>query len=145
MTTFVTTAKTIKRDWHLVDAKAQVLGRIATKIATLLQGKNKVYYTPQLDCGDYVVVINSDQIVVTGKKALNKKYYSHSNYPGGFKTVPYADQMAKDSRRIIIRALTNMLPKNKLRQGRLNRLKVFKDDQHIYQDKLQPKADTNKK
>ena len=145
MTTFVTTAKTIKRDWHLVDAKAQVLGRIATKIATLLQGKNKVYYTPQLDCGDYVVVINSDQIEVTGSKALNKNITVIAITPVVSKPCLMPIKWPKTPMRIIIRALTNMLPKNKLRQGRLNRLKVFKDDQHIYQDKLQPKADTNKK
>ncbi len=139
MTTFTTTAKTIKRAWHLVDAKGQILGRLASQIAVFLQGKNKVYFTPQLDCGDYVVVINSDQIVVTGRKALNKKYYSHSNFPGGFKTVPYGNQLTKDSREIIIHAVNNMLPKNKLRRDRLNRLKVFKDEKHIYQEKLNEK------
>jgi large subunit ribosomal protein L13 len=132
MTTFNTTPKDIKREWKLVDAKGQVLGRLATQIAKLLQGKHKTYYVSHLDCGDYVVVTNSDKVKVTGKKAEKKEYYTHSNYPGGFKVTHFATQMQKDSRRIIIHAVSRMLPKNKLRAERLKRLKVFKTEKQPY-------------
>lgn len=141
MKTFVTTPKIIKRQWHLIDAQKQVLGRLGTRLAVLLQGKNKPYYSAHLDCGDYIVVINADKVVVTGKKSLNKKYYRHSNFPGGFKTATFDEQLTKDSRKIITRAVKNMLPKNKLRSPRLKRLKVFKTEIHNYQDKfVTPKA-----
>ncbi len=136
MKTYSTTPKDIKRAWHLVDVKDQVLGRIATSIAQFLIGKNKPYFTSHLDCGDYVVVINSDKVQVTGRKQKQKIYYRHSNYPSGLKQITFEEQLKKDSRKIIFSAVKNMLPKNKLRDMRLNRLKVFKDDQHIYQDKL---------
>lgn len=136
MKTFVTTPKVIKRQWHLIDAKGQVLGRLATRIAVLLIGKNKVYYASHLDCGDYVVVINSDQVKVTGKKLTQKKYYRHSNYPGGLTTTTFQEQLAKDSRKLIERSIKNMLPKNKLRSPRLRRLKVFKTSEHIYAEKI---------
>jgi len=136
MKTFVTTPKVIKRQWHLIDAKNQVLGRLATRIAVLLIGKNKVYYAGHLDCGDYVVVINSDQVKVTGRKLTQKKYYRHSNYPGGLTTTTFQQQLAKDSRKLIERSIKNMLPKNKLRSPRLRRLKVFKTSEHIYAEKI---------
>lgn len=136
MKTFVTTPKVIKRHWHLIDAKNQVLGRLATRIAVLLIGKNKVYYASHLDCGDYVVVINSDQVKVTGRKLTQKKYYRHSNYPGGLTTTTFQQQLAKDSRKLIERSIKNMLPKNKLRSPRLRRLKVFKTSEHIYAEKI---------
>ena len=138
MKTYSTKKSEIKHHWHLVDAKGQVLGRIATQITPLLQGKNKPYFTNHLDCGDYVVVINSNQVEVTGRKAQQKIYHHHSNYPGGLKSISFEKQLAKDSRVIIRLAVKNMLPKNKLRQQRLKRLKIFKTDDHIYQDKLKP-------
>jgi len=136
METHSTTPKDIKRDWHLIDARDQILGRMCSRIAQILIGKHKPYFTSHLDCGDYVVVINSDQIKVTGRKAAQKTYYHHSNYPGGLKTITFEKQLQKDSRKIIERAIKNMLPKNKLQEPRLRRLKVFKDDKHIYQDKF---------
>jgi large subunit ribosomal protein L13 len=136
MKTHVTTPKDIKRTWHLVDAKDQVLGRLSTQIAQKLIGKDKVYFTPALDCGDYVVVVNSDAIAVTGRKMANKTYYRHSNYPGGLKSITLEKQMDKDSRKIIEWAVSSMLPKNKLRDPRLRRLKVFKGAEHNYQDKF---------
>ncbi len=132
MTTFNTTPKDIKREWRLVDAKGQVLGRLATQIAKFLQGKHKTYYVSHLDCGDYVVVTNSDKVKVTGKKTEQLEYYSHSNYPGGFKVTNFSRQMQKDSRQIIIHAVSRMLPKNKLRSDRLKRLKVFKTEKQPY-------------
>ena len=136
MKTYSPKKSDIKHCWHLVDIKGQVLGRTATQIAVLLQGKNKPYFTNHLDCGDYVIVINSDQVEVTGRKSQQKIYYHHSNYPGGLRSINFAKQLIKDSRVIIRRAVKNMLPKNKLRQQRLKRLKIFKTDDHIYQDKL---------
>ncbi len=140
MKTYSTKKSDIKRQWHLLDAQDQVLGRFATQIAVLLQGKNKPYFTPHLDCGDYVVVTNTNQIKVTGRKSQQKTYYRHSNYPGGLKSITFDKQLKKDSRKIIIWAVKNMLPKNKLRQPRLLRLKAFKNDQHIYQDKFKTHA-----
>lgn len=122
----------ITRKWHYFDAKDRILGRLCTKISVLLIGKNKVDFAPNLDGGDYVVVTNSDYVKLTGKKELNKLYYSHSNYPGGFKTISVHEQRAKDSRRLIIHAVSKMLPKNKLRAGRLQRLKVFPGSEHPY-------------
>ena len=136
MDTYKTKQKDIKRDWHLIDVKDQVLGRIATKIAQKLVGKTKPYFTPHLDCGDYVVVINSNHVKVTGRKEKNKIYHHHTNFPSGLKSIPFDRQMEKDSRRIITRAVSSMLPKNKLRALRLKRLKIFKTDKHIYADKL---------
>jgi len=142
MTTYATKLSDIKRAWHLVDAKDQVLGRLATQVAVKLIGKHKSYFTPHLDCGDYMVIINSDQIAVTGRKKEQKSYYRHSNYPGGFQSITIGEQLKKDSRVALKLTISKMLPKNKLREPRLNRLKIFKDDKHIYQDKFRPKAET---
>jgi len=127
----------IKRIWHLVDAKGQILGRLATKIASLLIGKNKPYFVPHLDCGDYVVVVNASQVKVSGRKAQQKKYYRYSGYPGGLKEITFSQQMVKDPTRIIWHAVAGMLPKNKLRDQRLARLKIFAGEEHPYKDKIQ--------
>ncbi len=100
-----------KTNWHLIDLKEQTLGRVATQIATLLMGKQKASYSPNLDHGDYVVALNSDQIKVTGKKMEDKSYYRHSGYPGGLKEITLGQQMEKDSRRVIEKAVKGMLPK----------------------------------
>lgn len=143
MTTYSTKQKDIKRDWHLVDVKGRVLGRVCSQIAQILIGKNKFYYVSYLDCGDYVVVTNTDLVEVTGRKKKQKTYYRHSNYPGGLKSITFEKQLQKDSRKIIYWAVKNMLPKNKLRDQRLKRLKLFKNDKHIYQDKFNLKRKTN--
>jgi len=134
--TRVTKAKEIKREWHLINAQDQILGRMAVEIAALLMGKNKPSFVPYLDGGDYVVVINAAMVKVSGRKAENKLYYRHSGYPGGFKKVTFAQQMAKDPTQIIRHAVEGMLPKNKLRDQRLARLKVFIDEKHNYEDKF---------
>ncbi len=136
MKTTTTKAKNIKRSWHQLDVKGQVLGRISTKIVFFLQGKNKPYFTTHLDCGDFVVITNTDKIAVTGRKAKDKIYYHHTNYPSGLRSIPFEDLLKKDSRKIIYRAVKNMLPKNKLRDQRLRRLKLFKGAKHTYQDKF---------
>jgi len=136
MKTKVTKKSEIKRTWHLVDAANEVLGRLANKIATFLIGKNKPYFTSNLDCGDYVVVINSKEVKVTGKKERQKNYYRYSGYPSGLKVTPLSQLRKERPERTIQFAVKNMLPKNKLRAPRMARLKVFADDNHPYQEKL---------
>jgi len=139
-TTYSITPKDIKRTWHLIDLKGQILGRIATQIASFLQGKHKPNFAPHLDCGDYIVAINSDKIKVSGSKLKNKVYFHHSGFPGGEKITPFDRQLENDSRKIIHLAVKGMLPKNKLRAPRLKRLRVFKDQTHTYQDKFKTNA-----
>lgn len=126
----------VQRTWHEIDVKGRVLGDVATEIATLLIGKNKPTYTPHVDGGDYVVVINASQVEVTRTKGQKKMYYRHSRYPGGIKEENFDELLARNPARLIELAVRGMLPKNKLQQPRLNRLKVFADANHIYSDKL---------
>jgi large subunit ribosomal protein L13 len=144
MKTYKTKKSTIKRKWHLFDLKGKTLGREATKIAQLLIGKNKSYFTPHLDCGDYVVVLNAAKVKVSGKKADKKIYYRHSGYPGGLKAVTFKQQIQKDPRKIVLWAVKNMLPKNKLRSLRMKRLKVFVGSEHQYEDKFKKDQDKEK-
>jgi large subunit ribosomal protein L13 len=136
MKTVMPKTETIERAWHLIDLKGEVLGRVSSKIASLLLGKKKPYFAPHMDCGDYVIVTNAAEISVTGKKASLKKYYSHSNYPGGFKEIIFDKLMEKDPKRIITHAVKGMLPNNKLLKDRMKRLKIFVDANHPYADKL---------
>lgn len=123
----------INREWYVIDAKDQILGRLATRIASILIGKEKAEIVPNVDCGDYVVVINSDDIKLTRGKENKKMYYSYSGYPGGLRETVFSDQLKKDSTKIILDAVKNMLPKNKLRDLRMNRLFVYKNDEHKHQ------------
>lgn len=120
----------VTRKWYVVDASEAPLGRVATQIATLLMGKGKPQFTSHIDCGDFVVVINSDQLVVTGGKEEKKIYYRYSGYPGGLREDKLKDVISKDSSRAIFEAVRGMLPVNKLRDGRLARLKVYSDENH---------------
>lgn len=129
----------IKRGWTLIDLSGKVVGRIAPMIATLLQGKHKVNYVPYLDMGDNVVAINAKKVVITGRKAQTKEYTRYSGYPGGLKKISYQTMMEKNPAEIIKRAVSGMLPKNKLRDQRLKRLFVFADEKHPYKDKLKIK------
>jgi len=126
----------IKRDWHLLDAKDQILGRLTTGIVQLLMGKSKPYFVRHLDCGDFVVVINAKEIQVTGRKEKQKKYYRHSGYPGGFKVRTLAELRQTQPEKIIYEAVKGMLPQNKLRDRMLTRLYVFAGEEHPYQDKF---------
>lgn len=128
--------KDIKRDWHLVDVKGEVLGRVSTKIAGLLMGKSKPYFVRNLDCGDYVVVINAKEIKTTGKKETLKKYFRYSGYPGGFKAEALGDLRKRRPTEIVRHAVSGMLPQNKLKSKMLKRLLVFADQSHSYQDKF---------
>jgi large subunit ribosomal protein L13 len=126
----------VQHKWHLLDAKGKVLGTFASEVAQILIGKHKATFTPHIDAGDFVVVINAKEIEVTGNKRRDKMYYRHSGYPGGLKAKSF-DQLQQDfPERIIELAVKNMLPKNKLQQERLNRLKVYAGDEHKHQSQL---------
>jgi len=126
----------VKRDWHLADAKGQILGRLASEIAQKLIGKNKPTYTPHIDGGDFVVVINASEIAVSGNKEEDKMYYRHSGFPGGLKEKSLGELKKSFPTRIIEKAVFNMLPKNKLRSGRMNRLKVYANADHKHESQL---------
>ena|SRR3972149_2452098 len=128
--------KDINRNWHLIDASGAVLGRMSTEIARLLMGKHKATYAPHLDMGDYVVVINAREVVLTGRKVKQKVYRRHTMYPGGFREVKFEKMMADHPERIIEEAVSGMLPKNRLRDKRLKRLRVFEGKLLKYQDKF---------
>jgi len=129
----------IKRVWHLVDVKGQILGRVASGIATVLMGKSKPYFVSNLDCGDYVVVINAVGVKVTGKKELQKKYSRHSGYPGGYREETLMELRNRNPEDIIRFAVLGMLPQNKLRDRMLTRLFIFKGAEHTYEDKFKMK------
>ncbi|KPK64067.1 50S ribosomal protein L13 [candidate division WOR_3 bacterium SM23_42] len=120
----------VKRNWYVVDAKGKVLGRLASKIAVVLTGKHKPQYTPHVDCGDFVVIVNADKFRVTGNKMRDKIYYSHSFFPGGLKKIHLDLMLKKHPGRAIYHAVSGMLPKNKLRARRLKRLKIYADANH---------------
>lgn len=133
MKTYSAKPSDVTRVWHVVDASEVPLGRLSTTVAKLLTGKDKPIYTHHIDCGDYVVVINSDKLVVTGNKLTDKMYYRHSQYPGSLKQATLADKIAKDSTDVIVLAVKGMLPKNKLMNERLNRLKVYAGETHNHE------------
>lgn len=124
--------KEVKRAWHLIDAKGQVLGRLASKVAILLMGKQKSNFSTHMDSGDNVVVINAEKIITTGKKAEQKVYRSHSGYPGGFKEVSFEKMSKEHPNRIIEFAISGMLPDNRLKSDRMTRLHVTKGEKHKY-------------
>lgn len=126
----------INRSWHLFDAKKEVLGRLSTKIALILMGKNKSYYTPYLDTGDFVVVTNAQKVALSGKKEKQKKYYHHSQLPGGLKTKTAQQVRENKPEEVIRHSVRGMLPKTKLGKLMLKKLYVFKDENHPYGDKL---------
>ncbi|KAI8340615.1 50S ribosomal protein L13 [Chlamydoabsidia padenii] len=127
------TALAYARVWHVVDARQRVLGRLATNVATTLMGKHKPIYDPASDCGDYVVVVNAKEVMVTGKKAEQKLYRHHTGHPGGLKEINFANLMEKDATESIRKAVSGMLPKNRLRDVRLNRLMIFEGAEHPYE------------
>jgi large subunit ribosomal protein L13 len=128
--TFITKPEHITHDWWVVDAKGQTLGRLASRIATIIRGKHKPYFTPNLDCGDYVIVINCEQIAVTGQKMEDKRYYRHSGYPGGIKSIRLKDQLDRYPDRVIKSAVKGMLPKSALGHQMIKKLKVYAGPEH---------------
>lgn len=129
----------VERKWYVIDAAEAPLGRISTVAATLLTGKGKPQFTKHIDCGDYVIIVNADNLVVTGNKMEDKMYYRHSGYPGGLKEAQLKEVMVKDSTMAITKAIRGMLPVNKLRDGRLARLKVYAGTEHNHEAQ-KPKA-----
>jgi len=130
MKTYSQKASEIKREWWIIDASSMPLGKLAVVIADKLSGKSKVTYTPHIDNGDYVVVVNAKNLVVTGNKMVGKKYYRHSGYPGGIKELSLSEVIEKDASRAIREAVKGMLPKNKLSADRMKRLRVFDGMEH---------------
>lgn len=150
MSTNVLSAKDIKRDWHLIDAKDKVLGRLATEVATKLMGKNQLklsssedkasfvpkHWVPYLDTGDYVVVINASLVRVTGKKSSQKKYFRHSGYPGGDRVEIFSDFLKKRPTEVIRHAILGMLPKSNLGKKMIKKLYIYKDKNHPFEKQL---------
>jgi large subunit ribosomal protein L13 len=136
--TYSTKASEIERKWHLIDAKDKVLGRLSTQIAGLLMGKGKTMFSRHLDTGDYVVVINAEKIQLTGNKIKQKMYYRHSGYPGGFKSVNAEKLMETHPTRLIEHAVKGMLPRNRLGDQMIKKLKVYVGEVHPHQSQTGP-------
>ncbi|WP_032074787.1 50S ribosomal protein L13 [Coxiella burnetii] len=133
MATYMVNAKTVSPRWLLVNAEGKTLGRLASRIAAILRGKHKAEFTPHVDAGDFVVVINVDKLKVTGNKTQDKQYHHHSGYPGGLKTINFADLQAKKPQRILELAIKGMLPKGPLGRQLYRKLKIYAGDQHPHQ------------
>jgi large subunit ribosomal protein L13 len=145
MKTRVLKKNDIIRKWYVIDATDRILGRLASRISMLLTGKNKPQYSPHVDCGDFVVVVNADKFRVTGKKMKNKIYYHHSFYPGGLKAINLELMLKKYPERSIYHAVSGMLPKNKLRARRLKRLKIYSAPDHPHEAQSPEKVDLSQK
>ncbi|MBC8248659.1 MAG: 50S ribosomal protein L13 [Anaerolineales bacterium] len=139
MKTYTARAEDIEREWLLVNAEGKTLGRLASEIAQVLRGKHKPIYTPHLDCGDYVIVVNAEKVRVTGRKLDQKMYYHHSGYPGGIKSISLRNQLQKHPERVLQAAVRGMLPKNQLGRKMLKKLKIYAGDSHPHQAQ-QPKV-----
>jgi large subunit ribosomal protein L13 len=123
----------VERRWHVVDAEGQTLGRLATRIADTLRGKDKPQYTPHVDTGDFVVVVNAEKVAVTGKKLDQKLYHRHSGYPGGLKTRTLREQLDRRPTEVIRKAVKGMLPRNRLARAQLNKLKIYVGPEHPHE------------
>lgn len=130
MKTFTAKNETVQRDWYVVDAAGQTLGRLATEIASRLRGKHKPEYTPHVDAGDYIVVINAEKVRVTGNKTSDKIYYSHTGFPGGIKEISFEKLIAKAPERVLEAAVKGMLPRNPLGRDMYRKLKVYAGTNH---------------
>ncbi len=133
MKTYSTKAKDIERQWHVIDASGKTLGKLATEIANLLMGKHKPMFAPNIDTGDYVIVLNAGKVRVTGKKTRQKTYYRHSGYPGGLKAETFEEMIIKHPTRVIEHAVRGMLPHNSLGRAMFRKLKVYTGDSHPHQ------------
>jgi large subunit ribosomal protein L13 len=128
--TYLAKPEEMERKWYLVDAKGKTLGRLASVVAGILRGKHRPDYTPNLDCGDHVIVVNAEQIVLTGKKLQQKKYYSHSQYPGGLKVTSCQTLMDKKPELVVTKAIYGMIPHNRLGRAQFKKLKVYRGPEH---------------
>jgi large subunit ribosomal protein L13 len=136
MRTYTPKAEDIARHWWLVDAEDKPLGRLATEIASVLRGKHKAMYTPHLDVGDHVVVVNAEKVRLTGKKSVKKEYFRHSGYMGGERFIPFATVIEKHPERVIENAVKGMLPKNALGRAMHKKLKVYAGAEHPHQSQM---------
>jgi len=141
MKSYVPGGKGLQRQWHVIDAEGQILGRLATRAAVLLTGKDKATYTPFLDTGDHVIVVNADKVRLTGKKLTDKVYRHHTGYPGGLKEVPAGVLMARSPERVVQEAIFGMLPKTKLGRAMRKKLRVYRGPEHPHKAQ-QPSAFT---
>lgn len=132
-TTYSAKKHEVPREWFVIDASGQTLGKLAVQVANMLRGKHKPTYTPHVDAGDFVIVINAEKITVSGKKRIQKKYIHHTGYPGGFRSISFKDLQAKHPDRIILKAVKGMLPHNRLGRQLLKKLKVYAGDRHPHQ------------
>lgn len=139
MKTYMAKPNTVEQEWYVVDAEGMVLGRLASQIASVLRGKNKPTYTPNVDTGDYVIVINCDKVILTGKKLEQKLYRRHTGYVGGLKETTYDKLMAQKPEFVVYKAVKGMLPKNSLGRSMIKKLKVYKGSEHNHQAQ-QPKV-----
>ncbi|THD34917.1 MAG: 50S ribosomal protein L13 [Rothia mucilaginosa] len=130
MKTFTAKPETVQRDWYVVDATGKTLGRLATELARRLRGKHKAEYTPHVDTGDFVIIVNAEKVALTGAKLEQKRAYRHSGYPGGLKSVNYAELLETNPVRAVEKAVKGMLPKNKLAAQQLKKLKVYAGPEH---------------
>ena len=134
MKSFLAKKGQVKRDWWVVDAEGQILGRLATRIASVLRGKTKPEFTPHVDTGDFVIVVNAEKVKLSGKKEQQKVYQKHSGTPGGFRTTTVAEMRQKNPKKIIEFAVKRMLPKNNLGQKQFTKLKVYKGSEHPHKN-----------
>lgn len=145
MKTYSAKPSDVVRNWYVIDASQAPLGRVATEIAQYITGKKKPMFTSHIDCGDYVVVINADKLIVTGQKTTDKIYYRHTGYPGGIKARTLAEQQGIDPTKVVEKAVYGMIPGNKLRDGRMKRLKVYAGSDHGHEAQKPTVVDLKKK
>ena len=130
MKSYMQKKETVERKWYVIDAEGKPLGRVASKVAHILRGKHKATYTPHIDCGDYVIIINASKVLLTGNKLEDKKYYSHSGYPGGLRTRTAKEMVEKYPEEMVEKAVKGMLPKNRLGRAMYKKLFVYADSNH---------------
>jgi large subunit ribosomal protein L13 len=137
--THVTKPESVKREWYIVDAEGQTLGRLASQVAAVLRGKHKPQFSPAVDVGDYVIVLNAEKVRVTGRKMEQKKYYRHSGYPGGLREITLAEQLQRHPTRVVRTAVRGMLPRTRLGRKQFKKLKVYAGSKHPH-DAQRPKT-----
>ncbi len=143
MKTFMAKAEEVKRKWYVIDAEGKPLGRLASEVAKILRGKNKPTYTPHVDTGDFVIILNAEKVVLTGKKLDQKLYRHHSLYPGGLKEIKYRQFMATKPEKAVELAVKGMLPKNSLGRAMYRKLKVYKGNEHEHQAQMPETLELN--
>lgn len=145
MKTYVAKSREVEREWHVIDASDKTLGKLATEAAGLLMGKHKPIFSPNLDTGDHVVVVNAEKVKVTGNKRKEKHYYRHSGYPGGFKSIPLEKMMQDNPTRVVEHAVRGMLPRTRLGAQMLKKLRVYAGDSHPHLSQVTQTANTESK